>query len=56
VVSELLGAQKLGVTTTWIADMVRRGEIPASCIVTGSGNGKPWKFHRGRIEEWLESG
>jgi hypothetical protein len=55
IVGTLYVARKLGVTTTWIADMVRQGEIPASCIVTGSGNGKPWKFHRERIEEWMES-
>src|ERR1700733_851384 len=46
-------AKKLGVTTTWIADLIRRGEIPDSCLVAGTGNGKPWKFHRERIDQWL---
>jgi predicted DNA-binding transcriptional regulator AlpA len=48
-------AQKLGATTTWIADLVRQGEIPSRCLVPGTGNGKPWKFYRGRIDEWLTS-
>jgi predicted DNA-binding transcriptional regulator AlpA len=56
---ELVGtpyvAKKLGVTTTWIADLIRHGEIPASCLVPGTGNGKPWKFYRARIDEWLAS-
>ncbi|HEU5115503.1 MAG TPA: helix-turn-helix domain-containing protein [Isosphaeraceae bacterium] len=46
-------SEKLGGTTTWVADMARNGEIPRSCIVTGTGNGKPWKFHRTRIDEWI---
>ena len=46
-------AEKLGVTTTWIAEMVRKGDIPPSCIVPGSGNGRPWKFYRRAIDEWL---
>jgi hypothetical protein len=46
-------AQKLGVTTTWIADLIRRHEIPGNCLVAGSGNGKPWKFYRTRIDEWI---
>lgn len=46
-------ARRLGCTTTWIAELARRGEIPASCIIPGTGNGKPWKFLRSRIEEWL---
>jgi hypothetical protein len=48
-------AQKLGVTTTWVADMVRRGEIPVSCLVPGTGNGKPWKFFRVQIDKWIGS-
>jgi len=48
-------AQKLGCTTTWIAELVRREEIPKSCIVPGTGNGKPWKFFRDRIDKWIES-
>jgi hypothetical protein len=48
-------ADKLGCTATWIAQMVRSGEIPKGCIVPGSGKGRQWKFYRCRIEEWLAS-
>jgi hypothetical protein len=46
-------AEKLGCTTVWVAEMARTGEIPKSCIVPGTGNGKPWKFSRQRITGWL---
>jgi hypothetical protein len=46
-------AKSLSVTTTWIADLIRRGEIPHNCIVPGTGNGKPWKFYRERIDRWI---
>jgi hypothetical protein len=48
-------AKRLGTTTTWVAEMARNGTIPRSCLVEGTGNGKPWKFHRARIEEWLKT-
>lgn len=48
-------ARRLGCTTTWIAQMVRDGEIPQGCVVPGSGKGRQWKFYRRRIEEWLAS-
>jgi len=48
-------AHRLGCTTTWVADMVRQGEIPVHCVVPGTGNGKPWKFLRSRIDSWIES-
>jgi hypothetical protein len=48
-------AHQLGVTTTWIADLIRHGEIPGNCLVPGTGNGKPWKFYRERIEKWIAS-
>jgi hypothetical protein len=48
-------AHCLGCTTTWIAQMVRSGEMPKGCIVPGSGKGRQWKFYRRRIEEWLAS-
>jgi hypothetical protein len=48
-------ARRLGCTTTWIADQARSGDIPRRCIVAGTGRGKPWKFHRGPIDEWIES-
>jgi hypothetical protein len=46
-------AQKLGCTTTWIAELARKGGLPQSCVVQGSGNGKLWKFHRARIDAWI---
>ena len=46
-------AEKLGCTTVWIAELIRNGEIPPSCIVAGTGHGKVWKFHRSRIDEWI---
>jgi hypothetical protein len=48
-------AKRLGCTKVWIAEMVRNGQLPKSCLVTGTGNGKPWKFHREAIEKWLAS-
>jgi hypothetical protein len=48
-------AGKLGCTTTWVAEMVRNGDIPKSCTVPGTGNGKPWKFYRLQIDQWIES-
>jgi predicted DNA-binding transcriptional regulator AlpA len=48
-------ANKLGCTTDWIAMLVRDGEIPVSCLVPGTGNGKPWKFRRSRIDEWIKN-
>ena len=48
-------ADRLGCTTEWIAQMAARGDIPPSCIVPGTGAGKPWKFVRSRIDEWIES-
>jgi hypothetical protein len=48
-------ADKLGCTSTWVAQMVRSGEIPRGCLVPGSGNGRQWKFYRQRIEEWMAS-
>jgi hypothetical protein len=48
-------AQKLGCTTVWVTEMTRTGEIPWNCIVQGTGNGKPWKFHRDAIDRWIKS-
>ena len=47
-------AQKLGCTQVWITEMARDGEIPRHCVVEGTGNGKPWKFHRKHIDRWLK--
>jgi hypothetical protein len=46
-------AEKLGCTTTYVSFLVRDGQIPASCIVPGTGKGRLWKFYRSRIEAWL---
>jgi len=55
--SEVVGtdylAKALGCTQTWIAELVRTGEIPPSCIVPGTGNGKPWKFYRRKLDRWM---
>lgn len=48
-------AGRLNCTTTWVADMVRNGHISKGCIVPGTGNGKPWKFYRSKIDAWIES-
>ncbi len=47
-------AQRLGCTTVWVAELVRTGELPSSCVVAGTGHGKPWKFHRSKVDQWLE--
>jgi len=47
--------QQLGCTTAWVTQMIKDGKIPAACIVKGTGNGKPWKFHRRLIDQWIES-
>lgn len=46
-------ADRLGCTTVWIAEMVRSGQLPKHCVVQGTGNGKPWKFHRRHVDAWL---
>lgn len=48
-------AERLGCTTVWVAEMVRIGQIPKSCVVEGTGNGKLWKFHRKRIDLWIQN-
>jgi hypothetical protein len=48
-------ARRLGQTTTWVAEMARRGLIPKGCVVAGTGTGKPWKFHRPKIDQWIEN-
>jgi len=46
-------ANHLGCTQVWVTDLVRGGGIPKSCVVVGTGNGKPWRFYRSRIDDWL---
>lgn len=47
-------AQRLGVTPKWVGDLVRKGEIPSSCICPKSGNGNYWRFWKMRIDKWIE--
>jgi hypothetical protein len=49
-------AQRLGMTTVWISEMARRGIIPKSCIIAGTGTGKLWKFDRAKIDRWIDAG
>ena len=46
-------ADKLGCTKVWVARMATEKQIPPSCIVPGTGFGKPWKFYRSRIDPWI---
>ncbi len=48
-------ARLLGVTPTRVGQMATKGIIPKGCVVAGTGKGKPWKFYRDRIDEWVES-
>lgn len=48
-------SHELGCTTVWITEMVRNKMLPSSCVVPGTGNGKPWKFYRDRIDAWIKS-
>ena len=48
-------ADRLGCTTAWISRMAINGTIPKSFIASGTGNGRFWKFHRKRIDDWLEN-
>jgi hypothetical protein len=48
-------ARRLGCSTVWVAELARQGRIPKGCLVPGTGNGKPWKFYRDRIDDWLKS-
>jgi hypothetical protein len=48
-------AGKMGCTPTHVARMTRDGEIPISCVAPGCGDGRPWRFRRARIDNWLET-
>ena len=47
-------AERLGITTKWVGDLVRKGEIPKSCICPKAGEGKYWRFWREKIDDWIE--
>lgn len=48
-------SERLGCSTYWVTLMVRRGAIPSSCVVPGTGNGKPWKFNRSQVDKWIKN-
>ena len=47
-------ARKLNCTLVHAARLAAEGRIPRSCIYPGTGEGKPWKFYRSRIDQWIE--
>jgi len=49
-------ADRLACSKTWITELARDKRIPKCCIVQGTGNGKPWKFHRREVDNWIEQG
>ncbi len=49
-------ADRTGLTTTRVVEMARTGYMPPSCIVPGSGMGKPWLFYKDRIDDWIAKG
>ena len=48
-------AKKLGISVSWVNGLIHTEQIPSSCIVPGTGKGKPWKFYRDRIEAWIKT-
>ena len=48
-------ARKLDCSTEWITEMIRTAEILRHFIVPGTGNGKPWKLNRKKIDKWLKN-
>lgn len=47
--------ERLGCTSAWITQLIKDGKIPNQCIVEGTGNGKPWKFYRRQIDDWIKT-
>lgn len=46
-------ADKLGLTLEYASTLAKTGKIPRNAIVPGTGEGKPWKFYRSRIDPWI---
>lgn len=46
-------ADRLECTNIHVARLARQVVIPKSCVLVGTGNGKPWKFYRSRLDKWL---
>ena len=55
--SELVGteyiASKIGKSKQWIGKMAERGNIPKNCVAPKIGGGRIWRFHRDKIDAWL---
>jgi len=47
-------AERLGISTKWVGDLVRSDEIPKSCICPKSGGGKYWRFWKVEVDQWIE--
>ncbi len=47
-------ASRLGVSKQWVGKMADKGTIPKNCIAPKVSGGRVWKFHRDRIDAWLE--
>ncbi len=56
--AELVGteyiASRLGVSKQWVGKMAEKGTIPKNCIAPKVSGGRVWKFHRDRIDAWLD--
>lgn len=48
-------SDRLDITPERVTQLTREGAIPPSCLVEGTGNGKPWKYHRRQIDAWIKS-
>jgi hypothetical protein len=46
-------ADRQDYSTQYVAQLARDGEIPATCLVPGTGGSKPWKFFRKEIDAWI---
>ena len=55
--AELVGtdyiASKIGKSKQWIGKMAEKGTIPKNCIAPKISGGRIWKFHRDKIDAWL---
>lgn len=47
-------AERIGVTTKWVGDLVRTRKIPKFCICPKSGGGNYWRFWKKQIDKWIE--
>jgi hypothetical protein len=48
-------ARRLGCTTVWVTEMIKKGRLPKNCVVPGTGSGKPWRLYKDRIDRWIET-